>query len=136
MSERYGNGSWQDRRERLMKAYFELEANPLWRDILEQCHIQARDLDMSASNAATDRDANRFHGKADGVRSLVSRALELRDARMAYFEEEEEKERLEYGQDSDFAQFGRAADSGSGAAAGKIQRRRLFAEVETPEADT
>lgn len=135
MSNRYGQGSWQDRRERLMEAYFALEDNPLWRDLLEDCQIHARDLEMQAGTVSTDRDANRLHGAAAGVRSLINRAMELRDARMAYFAEEEAKEKIEYEQSADSTQFGESFDRGPGAATGKIERRRLFAEVEKPEVD-
>src|SRR5690606_17170258 len=110
MSDRYGRGDWQSRKDRLMKAYYDMESNPLWKDMLEDCVLRAGDYDTAAASAMTDREAAKFHGMAAGLRTMLSRALEIREARMAYFASEQLKEEYEFGKDTDAAGAGRQAD--------------------------
>src|SRR5690606_30422454 len=129
MSDRYGRGDWQSRKDRLMKAYHDMENNPLWKDMLEDCVLRAGDYDTAAASAMTDREAAKFHGMAAGLRTMLSRALEIREARMAYFASEQLKEEYEFGKDTDAAGAGRQADHSADSRSKKIERRRIFADV-------
>lgn len=135
MRDRYGNGGWQDRKERLMKAYFDLEANPLWQEIMEDCLLRANDADSAAAGAPSDRAASILHGEARGLRSMLSRPLEMREARMAHYSSEQLKEEYEFGKDTDASGYGGQADSAAGSRPAKIERRRFFAEVQDAETD-
>lgn len=135
MTDRYEMGNWQARKDALTKAYYDLESNPLWKEVLEDCVLRAKDYESLAAGATTDRDSSRFAGMAVGLRTFLSRALEIREARMAHYDSEILKEEYEFGKETDA--YGPGEELGDNANPGphKIERRRFFADVQDDAPD-
>lgn len=131
------SGNWQSRKDRLIAAYYELENNLLWQMMQEDCYMRAADLDQLAGAAASDRDMNRMHGMAGGIRSLINRHKEISDMRMSHYETEQIKEESENAPENDGAQgAGRKADNITDIKPGPVKRRSFFADTPDKEPES
>lgn len=125
-----GGASWRDRKERMVDAWLQLKANPLFQRFTEDCLVQATACRKQAGLVATDRDANKLLGEANAFEAVVHLPRQIAEVLISEYQRQELLEKVEDGKThSNGASVPGQEHSGDAdSKADKYKRRRLVAK--------